>query len=46
MAKALGGSSGDEKVWSDRKAAEEGANITAINVFKRDNYGITRIRTR
>ena len=47
MATAPGaGSSGDKKVWSDRKAAEEGANITAINIEKADNYGIRRIRTR
>ena len=31
--------------WSDRKAAEEGGKITAINIKKNDNY-IDRIRTR
>ena len=45
MATAPGaGVSGDE-VWSDRKAAEEGGNITAINIEKR-GYRIARIRTR
>ena len=46
------GVSGDEvwsgdMVWSDRKAAEEGGNITAINI-KMSYYGdsIGRIRTR
>ena len=47
MATAPGaGSSGDKKVWSDRKAAEEGGNITAIDITKWDTGGITRIRTR
>ena len=46
MATAPGaGFSGDEKVWSDRKAAEEGGNITAINIKKSD-YSIGMIRTR
>ena len=46
MATAPGASfSGSKKVWSDRKANEEG-NITAINIKKRDTGCITRIWTR
>ena len=46
MATAPGaGFSGSKKVWSDRKANEEG-NITAINIKKRDTGCITRIWTR
>ena len=45
MAATPGGGSGD-KVWSNRKEAEEGVNITAINI-KKDRLGyIGRIRTR
>ena len=45
MATAPGaGVSGDE-VWSDRKAAEEGGKITAINIQKSSSF-IRRIRTR
>ena len=41
-----GGVSGDE-VWSDRKAAEEGGNITAINIRKSSIvFSIAMIRTR
>ena len=43
LAATPGGGSGD-KVWSDRKEAEEGGNITAINIKKK--YGIGSIRTR
>ena len=43
MAATPGGGSGD-KVWSDRKEAEEGGNITAINIKK--YAGIGSIRTR
>ena len=32
-------------VYSDREEAEEGGNITAINIEK-DRYGITQIRLR
>ena len=45
MAATPGGGSGD-KVWSDRKEAEEGGNITAINIKKRRSGLIARIRTR
>ena len=46
MATAPGaGVSGDE-VWSDRKAAEEGGNITAINIGTLSGNYIGRIRTR
>ena len=38
------GVSGDE-VWSDRKEAEEGGKISAINIKKSSNY-IVMIRTR
>ena len=44
MAATPGGGSGD-KVWSDRKDAEEGGNITAINI-KKSSSTIVRIRTR
>ena len=44
MAAAPGGRSGDD-VWSDRKEAKEGGNITAINI-KKSKYFIDRIRTR
>ena len=44
MAATPGGGSGDN-VWSDRKEAEEGGNITAINI-ETDGYFIGRIRTR
>ena len=44
LATAPTGDSG-EKVWSDRKEAEEGVNITAINI-ETDVYDIERIRTR
>ena len=47
MATAPGSGVSGDKVWSDRKAAEERGKITAINIEKRrDNYGIVRIRTR
>ena len=45
IATALGTGVSGDKVWSDRKAAEEGGKITAINIRKTD-YGIKRIRTR
>ena len=45
MATAPGADVSGEKVWSDRKAAEEGGKITAINI-KKDNYRIAEIRTR
>ena len=50
LATAPTGGSGD-KVWSDRKEAEEGGNITAINIrsgndMKKNKYFIDRIRTR
>ena len=41
-----GGFSGEEKVWSDRAAAEKGGNITAIFINYRDTGGISMIRTR
>ena len=44
LATAPTGGSGDE-VWSDRKEAEEGGNITAINI-KKSEYYIVRIRAR
>ena len=44
MAATPGGGSGDN-VWSDRKEAEEGGNITAINI-KKSEYYIVRIRAR
>ena len=34
MASAPGDGVSGDKVWSDRKAAEEGGNITAINIKK------------
>ena len=43
MATAPG--AGGDKVWSDRKAVEEGGKITAINIMKSRN-GVARIRTR
>ena len=46
MATAPGADVSGDKVWSDRKAAEEGGKITAINIEKGYNYGIRRIRTR
>ena len=46
MATAPGAGVSGDKVWSDRKAAEEGGKITAINIEKGYNYGIRRIRTR
>ena len=47
MATAPGADVSGDGVWSDRKAAEEGANITAINIKKSGvgNY-IDRIQTR
>ena len=45
MARAPGADIGGNKVWSDRKAAEQGGKITAINIDK-TNFGISRIRTR
>ena len=44
MAATPGGGSGDD-VWSDRKEAEEGGNITAINIKMNRSY-IDSIRTR
>ena len=44
MAAAPGADVSGDKVWSDRKAAEEGGKITAINIGK--DYNIGRIRTR
>ena len=44
LAATPGGGSGDQ-VWSDRKEAEEGGNITAINI-KKSSLGIGSIRTR
>ena len=44
LAATPGGGSGDN-VWSDRKEAEEGGNIPAINI-KESIYGIASIRTR
>ena len=46
MAVAPGADVSGEKVWSDRKAAEEGGKITAINIESDGYYGIVRIRTR
>ena len=46
MATAPGAGVSGNVVWSDRKAAEEGGKITAINIVKGDDYGIRRIRTR
>ena len=43
MAATPGGGSGD-KVWSDRKEAEEGGNITAINIKKSKYIGSIRTR--
>jgi hypothetical protein len=45
MATAPGAGVSGDKVWSDRKAAEEGGKITAINIEKSD-YDIARIQTR
>ena len=45
IATAPGAGVSGYKVWSDRKAAEEGGKITAINIEK-NNYYIVRIRTR
>ena len=45
LAATPGGGSGSF-VWSDRKEAEEGGNITAINIKKRRGVSIDRIRTR
>ena len=45
MAVAPGAVVSGNVVWSDRKAAEEGGKITAINIKKSRN-GIARIRTR
>ena len=45
LAATPGGGSGD-KVWSDRKEAEEGGNITAINIKKNLIDYIDSIRTR
>ena len=37
----------DNNVWSDRKEAEEGGNITAVNIKKsKSGYSIGRIRIR
>ena len=44
LAATPGGGSGSF-VWSDRKEAEEGGNITAINI-KKNYVRIERIRTR
>ena len=47
MAVAPGAGVSGNEVWSDRKPAEEGGKITAINIIKGDNYNnIARIRTR
>ena len=54
MATAPGAVVSGDKVWSDRKAAEEGGKITAINIEKSgiriaknaSGRGIVRIRTR
>ena len=43
LAATPGGGSGD-KVWSDRKEAEEGGNITAINIKKSKYIGSIRTR--
>ena len=45
MATAPGAGVSGGKVWSDRKEAEEGGKITAINIEKND-YTNERIRTR
>ena len=45
IATTPGGGSGD-RVWSDRKEAEEGGNITAINIKSESGHFIGRIRTR
>ena len=44
IATAPGAGVSEDKVWSDRKAAEEGGKITAINIVS--GYTIDRIRTR
>ena len=43
LAATPGGGSGDN-VWSDRKEAEEGGNITAINIKKSKYIGSIRTR--
>ena len=45
LAATPGGGSGD-KVWSDRKEAEEGGNITAINIMTDDGGWPGKIQTR
>ena len=45
MATAPGAGVSGDKVWSDRKAVEEGGKITAINIMKSRN-GVARVRTR
>ena len=45
IATALGAGVSGDGVWSDRKAAEEGGKITAINIQKSGGL-IARIRTR
>ena len=45
MATAPGAGVSGNVVWSDRKAAEEGGKITAINI-KKNHHNIARIRTR
>ena len=47
MAVAPGAGVSGHVVWSDRKAAEEGGKITAINIEKKSYYKyIVNIRTR
>ena len=47
LATAPTGGSGDGAlVWSDRKEAKEGVNITSIKIEKHRNGLIARIRTR
>ena len=45
MASTPGAGVSGDKVWSDRKKAEEGGNITAINI-KMSHGFIASIRTR
>ena len=45
MLAATPGGRGGDNVWSDRKEAEEGGNITAINI-KKSKYFFDWIRTR
>ena len=46
MATAPGAGVSGDKVWSDRKAAEEGGKITAISIWKGANFGMSMIRIR